>query len=242
MTPRARRRRGALLLALAVACGGLAASRVSSRVDAVDAQIGSPVPVVVARSDLSPGTRITSASAPHVLAVRQVPQRFAPSDALESPTQAIGGRLAALVPAGGYLTGGTLAQHDPREDRGDAPLAPGERSLDVAVAGGAALASAGAGARVDVLVTTDPSSGGGRTFLALEDVELLAVRPGGGGGDAAGGAASHATDVATLRVTLRQAVFLTAAESFAREIRLLVRAPGDRSSAPPLSVGGRALR
>ena len=151
--------------------------------------------------------------------------------------------VAALVPAGGYLTGGALAQHDPRDDRGDAPLAPGERSLDVAVAGGAALATAVPGTRVDVLVTTDPSSGGGRTFLALEDVELLAVRPGGGGGDAAaGGAASHATAVATLRVTLRQAVFLTAAESFAREIRLLVRAPGDRSSAPPLAVGGRALR
>jgi pilus assembly protein CpaB len=30
-------------------------------------------------------------------------------------------------------------------------------------------------------------------------------------------------------VTLRQAVYLTAAQSFAREIRLLPRAPGDRA-------------
>jgi pilus assembly protein CpaB len=42
-------------------------------------------------------------------------------------------------------------------------------------------------------------------------------------------------------VTLRQAVYLTAAESFAREIRLLVRAPGDRRSAPPLTVDGGRL-
>ena len=37
-----------------------------------------------------------------------------------------------------------------------------------------------------------------------------------------------ADSVATLRVTLRQAVYLTAAENFAREVRLLARPPGDR--------------
>jgi hypothetical protein len=31
-------------------------------------------------------------------------------------------------------------------------------------------------------------------------------------------------------VTLRQAVYLTAADNFGREIRLLVRPPGDRST------------
>ena len=44
-------------------------------------------------------------------------------------------------------------------------------------------------------------------------------------------AASAATALATLRVTLRQAVYLTAADNFAREIRLLARAPGDHSAA-----------
>jgi pilus assembly protein CpaB len=33
---------------------------------------------------------------------------------------------------------------------------------------------------------------------------------------------------ASLRVTLRQAVYLAAAQDFARELRLLPRAPGDR--------------
>jgi pilus assembly protein CpaB len=84
---------------------------------------------------------------------------------------------------------------------------------------------------VEVLVTTDRGESRGRSYLALEDVELLGARPadssaaGSGGG---GGAGSRATAVATLLVTMRQAVLLTAAQSFAREIRLLVRPPGER--------------
>jgi pilus assembly protein CpaB len=49
--------------------------------------------------------------------------------------------------------------------------------------------------------------------------------------DARAGAASGGTGLATLRVTLRQAIYLTAADNFAREIRLLPRPPGDRSAA-----------
>ena len=68
--------------------------------------------------------------------------------------------------------------------------------------------------------------------MALEEVELLGLR---GGGETAGfarepqGGDAGATAVATLRVTLGQAVYLTAAENFGREVRLLVRPPGDRS-------------
>ena len=107
--------------------------------------------------------------------------------------------------------------------------------MEVAVAGGEALAASAPGARVDVLVSTDASQGPGRTLLALEDVELLDLRPAGVGGGGAGfadpegeGAAASASAVATLRVTLRQAVYLTAAQNFAREVRLLSRPAGDR--------------
>jgi pilus assembly protein CpaB len=83
------------------------------------------------------------------------------------------------------------------------------------------------GARVDVLVTRDGGEGGpGAAELALQDVEVLAARP------ASPQDASRSTGplvAATLRVTVRQAVFLAASQSFAREIRLLVRAPGDRA-------------
>jgi pilus assembly protein CpaB len=92
----------------------------------------------------------------------------------------------------------------------------------------------GPGGRVDVLVTTGRNGSPGRTRLALQDVQLLAARP--AADDNAGKL------VATLRVTVRQAVYLTAAQNFAQEVRLLPRPAGDRSGSPAgLSVGGRQL-
>ena len=41
---------------------------------------------------------------------------------------------------------------------------------------------------------------------------------------------------ATLRVTVAQAVYLAAAQSFARDVRLLARAPGDRREVGELVV------
>jgi pilus assembly protein CpaB len=235
MSARSRRRRGVLLVALAIACGGLAASRVDSAERRVADQVGPLVPVLVARSELPAGTKIVADR----LAVRQVPARFAPADALPGPAAAVGLRPAASVAPGGYVTEGVLAE-GPSKDDARGGVAPGERATEVAVTGGEALLDAPPGTRVDVLVTTDPANGRGRAYLALQDVELLATRAA-PSGDAGDGAAAHATTLATLRVTLRQAVYLTAAQSFAREIRLLARAPGDRSSAPALTVDGRHL-
>ena len=86
-----------------------------------------------------------------------------------------------------------------------------------------------------------PRRGRERRFLALQDVELLDLR---GAGEATAadpgdeGAASAAA-VATLRVTLRQAVYLTAAGNFAREVRLL---PARRATARgAVGRGGRGL-
>ena len=47
--------------------------------------------------------------------------------------------------------------------------------------------------------------------------------------------------MATLRVTLAQAVYLTAAGNFAREVRLLPRPAGDRRRAGRSSVGAEGL-
>ena len=44
-----------------------------------------------------------------------------------------------------------------------------------------------------------------------------------------------------LRVTLRQAVYLTAADNFGREIRLLARPPGDRSGGAGQAVSAAEL-
>jgi pilus assembly protein CpaB len=223
-----------VLLALAIACGGLAASEVSDRLREVEGQVGAPVPVVAAARDLPAGSEL----GPDDLTVLQVPERFAPRDAASEPGQVIGLSTAGPVAAGSPVTAGALGGVEVDGSRG--ALRRGERALEVAVAGGAALAEGAApGSRVDVLVSTEPSTGAGRTFVALEDVELLALGGsggiddegaglGGGLGAVEGGAAEAASAIATLRVTLRQAVYLTAAQSFAREVRLLARPPGDR--------------
>jgi pilus assembly protein CpaB len=109
--------------------------------------------------------------------------------------------------------------------------------VTVEVAGGSALADLASGTRVDVLVSTETGAGGGRTVMALAGVELLQLAETGGGyGDPGGSASTDPTStgptaLGTLRVTLRQAIYLTAADNFAREIRLLARPPRDRSPA-----------
>jgi pilus assembly protein CpaB len=84
---------------------------------------------------------------------------------------------------------------------------------------------------VDVLVTTERHDRErGATRLALEDVEVLAARAG------PAKDRGEARIVATLRVTAAQAVYLAAAQSFARDVRLLARAPGDRRKVGELIV------
>jgi pilus assembly protein CpaB len=204
-----RRRRAALLLGLALVLGALAASDVARREAALRDQVGPAVDVLVARRALAPGRRLAAAD----LAVRRVPERFAPTGGAPVPELVLGRRLAVGVPAGApvgeYLLAASAAE-------GPA-IGRGERAAEIIATGSPRLVTAGA--RVDVLVTREHA-----TSLALEDVEVLAAR-------AAAGRDGAAPQVAaTLRVTVRQAVYLAAAATFAREIRLLPRAPGDHGS------------
>ena len=233
MTARSRRRRTVALLALALSCGGLAASEVSSSVREVESRVGPSVPVVVAARDLRAGTPLRLGELERALAVREVPQRFVPPDSFAAPEEALGLTTVVPVAAGGYVTLGHLESGS--AGGGSEPiLAPGQRVIEVAVAGGEAVAAAGPGVRVDVLITTGSETGAGRTYIALEDVELLGVQP--GGEALAAGAGVTGSAVASLRVTVEQAVRLTAAQNFAREIRLLARSPTDRRPVGRTSV------
>ena len=230
----ARRRRGLLLLCVALACGGLAAAQVAERERSVEARVGPLVPVLVAKRDLDAGARLGA----DALALKRVPARFVPPDALGSATQLAGARTAVPVSAGGYVTAALLeAGSGPAGADG---LARGERTVEVGVSG--SLSPPAPGARVDVVVSTEAGAGGGRTFVALADVELMALRADAAGGysdpDAEGAAPSA---LATLRVTLRQAVYLTAADNFGREIRLLARPPGDRTGGAGEAVSAAEL-
>jgi pilus assembly protein CpaB len=140
------------------------------------------------------------------------------------------------VPAGGYLTAGAIEagpDGGPRESGG---LGRGERAVTVEVTGTAGLEGLVPPALVDVLVSTETAAATGRTLVALAGIELLRLSGSAGayGTDAPTDqprAGMGPTALATLRVSLRQAVYLTAADNFAREIRLLARPPGDRSGA-----------
>jgi pilus assembly protein CpaB len=240
---RPRRRRGLLLLSLALASGGLAASQVRERERSVDAKVGPLVPVVVAARDIPPDEPLRPAD----LAIERVPARYVPRDALGASARLAGARPAVPVAAGSYVTAGVLQG---ATAAGEAPLEPGERAVEIAVSGGAVaggptagLSVAGPGSRVDVLVSTQRHDGAGRTYVALENVALLDLRPLGGAGVPVDGAMDQpaATALATLRVTARQAVYLTAAETFAHEVRLLTRPPGDRGRTGPVTVSEAEL-
>lgn len=217
-----RRRRAALLLGLAIVLGALAASDIGRREAALRAQIGPMVAVASAARALPAGRRLETGD----LAVRRVPERFASPGGPVLPELLVGRRLAVAVPAGAAVAEHLLT------DRGAAEVAVrrGERAAEIVA--GASPELVAPGARVDVLVTRERGTAG-ETELALEDVEVLDARP----------APSATRDdgqprvAATLRVSAAQAVYLAAAGAFARDIRLLARAPGDRARLGRAVVG-----
>ena len=184
------------------------------------------MPVVVAKAALPAGEPIRAGQ----LTVRHAPDRFAPRGAYASPAQVAGQRPASPLPAGADVTAAALT--DPAREAVGAPVAEGQRVAEVLAVGAPDLVVAGS--RVDVLVTREGRPGSpGRTELALQDVEVLQAAP---APDAEG--APTARVAASLRVTLRQAVSLAAAQSFARELRLLPRAAGDRGRFGALTAAG----
>ena len=212
-----RRRRAAALLGLALLLGVLAASDVAGREAALRRQLGPTVPVVVVRTPLRAGERIARGA----LAVRQVPERYAPPGALHDPRGAVGQRAAVAIAERTDLAAALLAGPDAASEPRGPVLRRGERALDLLAVGAADAVVAGA--RVDVLVTYDGrASAPGPTRLALANVEVLAARapPTADAPDAPGGLPRL---LATLRVTVRQAVALTAAAAAARQVRLLPR-------------------
>lgn len=219
---RARRRRALVLGGLALVLGGLAAADMAGRERALRAQVGEPVPVLVARTAIEAGAPMRPAD----LAIRRVPARYAPRGALRSPAEAAGLRAAvAIAPESEVLAG--MVDDGRGAGQVGAPVRRGERIAEVVAAGSAEFVQPGA--RVDVLVTREDRAGGGGTVLALQDVEVLGAQAAPPAGDAGAGAAERVA--ASLRVSLRQAVYLAAAQSFAREVRLLPRAPADRRRA-----------
>lgn len=220
-----RRRRAAILLGLALVLGTLAATHMSRREAALRDSLGPTVEVVVARRELPAGRTLELAD----LGVRSLPARYAPPGRALPAASLAGHELAVPVAPGAPITE-ELIQSRPQTPH--TMIAKGERAIDVIATGSPQAVTPGA--RVDVLVTTEASSGRrGQTRLALEDVEVLAATPAAGDPEQAPGPPRVR---ATLRVTIQQAVYVAAAQSFARDVRLLARAPGDRKAIGDLRV------
>jgi pilus assembly protein CpaB len=227
-----RRRRAAILLGLALVLGGLAASDVAGREAALRRAVGPTVPVVVVRTRLAAGAAL---DARH-LGLRRVPARFAPAVAYASTAALAGTRAAVALEPGEDVVPSSV---DAGTRAVGAPVRPGERVAELVARGSAELI--GAGGRVDVLVTRERGDGSGATTVALEDAEVLAARS--APADESGGAGPAGDRVAvSLRVSVRQAVYLAAAQSFARELRLLPRAAGDRRHGLAGTTVGSDLR
>lgn len=211
------RRGRAIVFGVAALFAAVAAAAIADGYgDSVARGYGELRPVVVARDALRVGRPIDSGTARVRLELRRIPAPFIPPGALASAAEALGLAPAAPIPAGSYL----LAQQlRPPREAGAPEFGGGRHAVEIAVSGAEALLLTGAppaGARVDVLVTTEPGAGGsGRTYVAAAAVPLLALRAGTGATEAEGTAA------ATLALTRRQALRLIAAESFARRVTLL---------------------
>jgi Flp pilus assembly protein CpaB len=221
-----RRARAVGFAAAAAICAGLAAGASAGAPQGAVDRYGELRDVVVASQPLPAGRPLGRKVVADALEIRRVPERFIPPGSLTSPAQALGHRPATAIPGGGYLLASQFdtprADHAPRPRR----LSGGRRPVEITVEGAGAVADSAGGAsrRVDVVVTTESSPGGGtgRTFVAAEAVALLELRPvsGDGADDLLPGPPSEAW-VATLALTRAQALRLIHAQSFAREMRLI---------------------
>jgi Flp pilus assembly protein CpaB len=213
------RRRRSIVFTLAALAAAAAAATLAQRYGSTVALGYGPLrPVVVTREAL-PATAIDPRAAASRLAVRRVPARFVPPDALASPAEAVGLVARTTLAAGTYLSASLLRLPRDTKAAGRRGLRDGRSPVEVNVSGAGALLASGAptsGTRVDVVVSGDPATGSGRTRIAASAVPLLALRPADEG-------VGPATAAATLALRRRQALKLIAAESAGRRLTLLPR-------------------
>ncbi len=212
-----RRRRAVLLGGLAVLLGALAASEVSRREAEIERRVGGSVAVLVAARPIERGQAVTDES----LAVRQVPEHFAPKLSFASVDQVIGARAAVDIEVGADLQPSLLQGADPGAAGALDVASADQRIARLIVVGSASEIRVGS--RVDLLITRDDSAGVARTKVGLRDAEVIQASAAPAVED---GANAGLPRVAlALRVTLEQAVLLAEAQDSARGLRALPRPP-----------------
>ncbi len=206
-----------MLGGVALLLGALAASEVAGREAEIEQRVGSPVKVVVAIKPIPRGQAIEAA----MLALRELPEKFAPEQSFADADQLIGARAAVTIPAGADLQPALLQGADAGADGALVAARANERLARVIVVGDADEITPGS--RVDLLITRDTANGSATTRVGLRDAEVVEAVP--ASAVAEGSSAGLPRVALTLRVSLEQAVLLAQAQSAARELRALPRPP-----------------
>lgn len=173
-----------------------------------------PDHVLVASRLLPAGTVIGDEQSASSLALAPVAPGLGLAGLLRDASQARGRRLVAPVSPGEPITESSLGGAD---GTGPAPLAAGERAVPVPLrsAGGPSVAPV-PGQRVDVMAS-DGEGLAGRTRVVVPGAEVLAVT------GASGEEGPDASGVLLLRLSTAQALDVTRALDFAREVRVVSR-------------------
>jgi len=161
-----------------------------------------------------PAGEVIGGGARGLLAVASVPMGAVLPGMLVDAAEAAGRRTVAPLAAGEPITQAALGG---TPGHGPGPLLVGERAVAVPLrALGAAAGAPAPGARVDVLAS-DGEGLAGRTRVVVSGAEVLAImRDDPSRGDGSG-------DALLLRVTAAQALEVTRALDFAREVRVVSR-------------------
>lgn len=220
-------RRGGLWLLIA-GVAGLLAAMMTVRAASSPGPGGT---VLVAKVALPAGTIIDPSQVGEQLIAVPLPAGTTLVGLVADVEQIAGRRIGGPVSAGEPITEALVGGLG---SAATAPLAVGERAVPVpASAAGGFAASLVPGLRVDVVASTGEGAAG-RTRVVVEDAEVLAV-------DTIAldsGYPSASAPTVMLRASSEDALRITAALNFARDVRLLVRPAGDVAPVLPPTTEG----
>jgi pilus assembly protein CpaB len=220
-----RQRRGLLLIAVALIGAVGVFLSVVNYVAGVGTQVGPLTTVVRLTRDAPPYEPVTAEMVEQV----EVPVRWTPRNAVVSTAELDGSVPTVTLPAGTILQQGLLVE-PPR-------LRHGERELAILVDAETGVAGKiGRGSVVDIFATFQPSDlEPAHVSIVVEQAEILDVgTPTQQSQTDESGSFSQGQVVpVTFALSVDESLRLAYIESFATNVRLALRAPGDTQSEPP---------
>jgi pilus assembly protein CpaB len=241
------RRKGWLLSLVAGILALAAGMAVFLYLGQLEAEIGLKQMVVVAAKPIPARALIT----PDMLQTAELPVKYLAPSYILNPADLVDGNTTALIniAPGEYVQQNMVSRN--------AGLEPDKRAVAVAVDSVTSVGnSVRQGNYVDIVVSYTDPQGVLKTELLLQNVKVLAVdtllpAQGGTGGQTYlpagvdGTVKLAPTTVATLELTPEQALQVTHAANFAKELRLIIRRLDDQSApnvAPAQYIGGQEAR